>query len=148
MLRLLAMLTICLVALFIQANGASIRRGIGDGDDGGMAGLGGALAGMLGGGGGGGGGLPEGTGDTFYGVIKSFNEKSNYGFVASEQIQEKYNGVDCFFHGKLIGNLTVGDMVEFDVGLNTKGQPQCLTLRPLSMPGEEGEPPSKMAKLG
>lgn len=55
MLRLLAMLTVCLVALFIQANGASIRRGIGDGDDGGMAGLGGALAGMLGGGGGGGG---------------------------------------------------------------------------------------------
>lgn len=100
------------------------------------------------GGGGGGGGIPEGTGDTFYGVIKSFNEKSNYGFVASEQIQEKYNGVDCFFHGKLIGDLTVGDMVEFDVGLNTKGQPQCLTLRPLSMPGEEGEPPSKMAKLG
>merc|ERR1712072_1459433 len=65
---------------------------------------------------------PEPTGETFVGIIKSFNEKNNYGFITCEDLQNTY-GVDCFFNGKYLGGQNPGDTVEFDVGLNQKGQP-------------------------
>merc|ERR1719401_780932 len=81
------------------------------------------------GGGGGGGVIPTTpSGETFVGLIKSFNEKTGYGFIACDEVTAKYGG-DCFCAKKYIGNNKVGDMVEFDVGLTPDGKPQAIAVR-------------------
>merc|ERR1719182_300225 len=100
------------------------------------------------GGGGGGGGAPTPTGETFVGVVKSFNQGSNYGFIACSDLAALYGGVDAFFSGKYISGVSVGEAVEFDVGLNSKGQPQAIAVRPTEQqfPGAE-EPLAKKMRL-
>lgn len=97
------------------------------------------------GGGGGGGVAPTSTGESFIGTIKSFNEANNYGFIACDEVAAQYGGVDVFFHGKQLNGCSVGEMVEFDVGLNQKGQPQAIGIR-----GEHSlseDPAAKRPKL-
>lgn len=74
---------------------------------------------------------PAATGETFVGIIKSFNEKTNYGFIACDEVKAKYGG-DCFCNGRHLEGHAVGEMIEFDVGVNKGGQPQVLSMRPLS----------------
>lgn len=80
---------------------------------------------------------PKATGETFLGIIKSYNEKNAFGFIQSEEVQAKYNG-DCFFPGRFVQEnpgMNVGDMVEFDVGMSSKGQPQAIAVRPFNVAG-------------
>jgi len=75
---------------------------------------------------------PKHTGETFLGIIKSYNDKNAFGFIQSDEVQARYGG-DCFFPGRFVQEnpgLSVGDMVEFDVGISSKGQPQAIGVRP------------------
>eukprot|EP00930_Biecheleria_cincta_P033448 TRINITY_DN2317_c0_g1_i1.p1 TRINITY_DN2317_c0_g1~~TRINITY_DN2317_c0_g1_i1.p1 ORF type:complete len:668 (-),score=144.59 TRINITY_DN2317_c0_g1_i1:8-2011(-) len=93
------------------------------------------------------GGQPEPTGRFCSGQIKSFNQAKNYGFVECEEMMQEY-GCDVFMHGKefVERNLQVGDYVSFEVGMNSRGQPQALDIC------KEGtvvtqEPPAKRPKV-
>jgi len=68
------------------------------------------------------------SGETFVGIIKSFNEKTGYGFISCEEVTAKYGG-DCFCAKKFLGDHQVGDMVEFDVGLTPEKKPQAIAIR-------------------
>jgi len=89
------------------------------------------------------GGKPELTGRLCTGMIKSFNQANNYGFIDCEEIKEEF-GSDVFMHGKELNNLQVGEQVQFEVGLNSKGQPQALSIVALDA---AGEPPAKKQRL-
>jgi len=86
---------------------------------------------------------PTPTGEVFLGVIKQLDPQNLYGFIASEQVQEKYQGGDVFFTRRPgeIESAAVGDIVEFDVGLNLKGQPEALSVRIYA------DPAAKRARL-
>mmetsp|Transcript_15596 Transcript_15596/g.27834 ORF Transcript_15596/g.27834 Transcript_15596/m.27834 type:complete len:1408 (+) Transcript_15596:40-4263(+) len=71
------------------------------------------------------------NGETYVGVIKSFNDKTNYGFIVCDEIQAAY-GSDCFCAGRYMNGHSVGDTVEFDVGVTPQGKPQAIALRPVS----------------
>lgn len=98
-----------------------------------------------GGGGGGGGGKGQrsqgGSPDvkellgTLTGVIKSFNEKSGYGFIHCPQVNEMgYN--DVFLHHQQKGDFQVGDEVQFTAFLNSKGSAQGMDLQYLQGPAK------------
>lgn len=74
-------------------------------------------------------GLPESTGETFVGRIKSLSDK--YGFIECQDIKARYNG-DCFSLRAYLGTCKVGDTVEFDVGVTPDNKPQALAVRPSS----------------
>jgi len=81
---------------------------------------------------------PETTGEVYRGVVKSTSQK--FGFITSDDITNLY-GCDCFCLGEqLFGHFNVGDTVEFEVGINEKGQPQALNI---SYPDPAGGPPKK-----
>lgn len=62
------------------------------------------------------------------GTIKSFNEKSGYGFITCPEVTELgYN--DVFLHHAQKGNFGVGDSVTFTGYLNKKGQVQAMDLQ-------------------
>lgn len=84
----------------------------------------------------GGGPPPEPTGRMASGVIKSFNQANNYGFIECEELKTEY-GSDVFVHGKEFTGFGVGDKVRFEVGINSKGQPQGLQLELLEAASEE-----------
>lgn len=79
------------------------------------------------------GGVPhlDSTGETYIGIIKSFNEKTNYGFIACDEIQTEY-GSDCFCAGRYMNGHSVGDTVEFDVAVTPQGKPQAVAVRSVS----------------
>jgi len=81
-------------------------------------------------------GAPRPTGETFIGVIKTFNPVTNYGFIACEESEEAYAVSEIYFHGMFLGSsgLSAGDLVEFDVGLNMKQKPQACAMRAMSDP--------------
>merc|ERR1712118_349760 len=63
------------------------------------------------------------------GTIKSFNEKSGYGFIHCPEVTELgYN--DVFLHHQQKGDFNVGDTVAFTGYLNKKGQVQAMDLKP------------------
>merc|ERR1711937_630443 len=72
---------------------------------------------------------PTATGETYAGVVKSFSETNNYGFVSSEEVSILYGG-DCFASGKVLAGWPVGSEIEFDVGLSKAGKPQAIAIRP------------------
>lgn len=81
---------------------------------------------------------PESTGEVFVGVVKSCSQK--FGFITCDEITQAY-GCDCFCLGEqLFGHFNQGDMVEFEVGINDKGQPQAINI---SYPDPAGGPPKK-----
>jgi len=79
---------------------------------------------------------PKPTGETFIGVIKTFNPATNYGFIACEESEETYGVSEIFFHGVLLEycDCLVGDLIEFDVGLNKEAKPQAQCIRALNHP--------------
>lgn len=81
---------------------------------------------------------PETTGEVFVGTVKSTSQK--FGFISCQEITDMY-GCDCFCLGEqLFGHFNQGDTVEFEVGINEKGQPQALSI---SYPDPAGGPPKK-----
>jgi len=125
---------------------AEVETGKGKGK--GMAqegpGKGGSFGGSFGGGKGTGkpGAPPEPTGRVCSGMIKSFNEVNNYGFIECEEIKTEY-GLDVFMHGKEFTGYQVGEWVYFEVAISTKGQPQAVNLRKY----DQGEPGTKRQKV-
>jgi len=83
-------------------------------------------------GGGGGGGPPTATGKICVGTVKSFNEASNFGFIECDEIKQEY-GNDVFVHGRNFTHLqiSVGQCLQFEVGVSSKGQPQALNVQPI-----------------
>lgn len=61
------------------------------------------------------------------GVIKSFNERTNYGFIECKELADIY-GRDTFVHGKEFQGHYVGEKVSFTVYLGPKGQPQAFNV--------------------
>eukprot|EP00929_Paragymnodinium_shiwhaense_P029221 TRINITY_DN16797_c1_g5_i1.p1 TRINITY_DN16797_c1_g5~~TRINITY_DN16797_c1_g5_i1.p1 ORF type:complete len:123 (+),score=46.98 TRINITY_DN16797_c1_g5_i1:55-369(+) len=98
---------------------------MGMGMGGGASPYGGAGKGCGGGGGGGGGKKPTGTGQYMNGIVKSFNQGSNYGFIACEEVKIMY-GKDVFCGGNQLAQYPAGTPVIFHLGLNEQGQPQAL----------------------
>jgi len=107
-----------------------------------------------GGGGGGGGAPPTPTGEAFTGTIKSFNEAYNYGFIDCTEVKEAY-GNDVFLHGKELSGQSIGDTVYFELGVNTKGQPQAMNVLSLdaagnpvaALEGKVSQPAAKKPRL-
>jgi CspA family cold shock protein len=69
------------------------------------------------------------TGQVFYGVVKSYNAKKQWGFITGDAVIQTF-GRDVFFHGKDLENHIpdVGTEVEFMVTSNNQGQPQATQL--------------------
>lgn len=86
---------------------------------------------------------PEGTGETYLGVVKSCSAK--FGFIQCEEVLQTY-GADCFCLGEQLTGFTVGEQVYFEVGVNTKGQPQALTVSPAT-DVDGGEPADKAMRM-
>ena len=70
------------------------------------------------------------------GTLKSFERKNGFGFLACPELFEKYTR-DVFIHQAFIGNLQVGDPVDFEYRINDKGQPQVV-----SVAGQEAQKPT------
>eukprot|EP00434_Breviolum_minutum_P029939 symbB.v1.2.026473.t1/scaffold2649.1/size74057/5 len=71
--------------------------------------------------------LPKGIfnlGQRAEGVIKSFNEGNNYGFIESKEVADVY-GRDTFIHGAQFKGHSIGERVRFTVHLGRHGQPQA-----------------------
>mmetsp|Transcript_2376 Transcript_2376/g.4317 ORF Transcript_2376/g.4317 Transcript_2376/m.4317 type:complete len:516 (-) Transcript_2376:67-1614(-) len=85
---------------------------------------------------------PEPTGRVCSGMIKSFNEVNNYGFIECEEIKNEYS-LDVFMHGKEFHGYQVGEWVYFEVAISTKGQPQALNLQKY----DQGEPAPKRQRV-
>jgi len=104
-------------------------------------------------GGGGGGGPPTSTGKMAVGVIKSFNEMNNYGFIECEEVKNEY-GADVFVHGRGLPQgltVTTGQNVQFEVGVNAAGKPQAINVQVLDesgvpMAAASEEPPTKIQR--
>eukprot|EP00451_Oxyrrhis_marina_P034304 CAMPEP_0204363996 /NCGR_PEP_ID=MMETSP0469-20131031/40790_1 /ASSEMBLY_ACC=CAM_ASM_000384 /TAXON_ID=2969 /ORGANISM="Oxyrrhis marina" /LENGTH=190 /DNA_ID=CAMNT_0051352819 /DNA_START=11 /DNA_END=583 /DNA_ORIENTATION=- len=62
----------------------------------------------------------------FLGRIKSFEPRNGYGFIECLEFAEK--NCDVFVHKDLMGQLQVGDPVQFNVIYNQKNQPQARNL--------------------
>merc|ERR1712217_335099 len=90
-------------------------------------------------------GKPTPTGKAYSGVIKSFNEINNYGFIDCEEVKNEY-GFDVFVHGIQLSGQTVGETVYFELGINSKGQPQAVNVQ--FMDGVGNEPQAKKQKYG
>lgn len=70
---------------------------------------------------------PASTGEQLRGVIKSANISGNYGFIACESVKEQY-GRDVYCPGEFLLGKQVGEAVIFELGMNSKGQPQVVHL--------------------
>merc|ERR1719158_744029 len=94
---------------------------------------------------GGGGGPPEPTGKMYTGTLKSFNDLNNYGFIECPEVRVEY-GNDVFAHGKMLQpiGVQVGQVVYFELGISSKGQPQAINV---SLADGNGEPAAKKQKL-
>lgn len=88
---------------------------------------------------------PPSTGETFIGIVKSFNTEKNYGFIECDEVKEKY-ACDVFTHGKELWDKEVGSMVYFEVGLNKDGKPQGLNVTKCD--DADAGPPAKKQKTG
>lgn len=87
---------------------------------------------------------PPSTGESYVGLVKSFNAQKNYGFIECEDTNAKY-GCDVFTHGSQLADKEIGAMVSFEVGLNKEGKPQGLNVQ---IADGSGGPPAKKQKTG
>jgi len=74
----------------------------------------------------------EGTSNQYYtGIVKSFNSKEGYGFIACGELMQEY-GCDVFMHKKQFFSATVslriGDNVRFRLEFSKQGKPQARQL--------------------
>jgi len=93
------------------------------------------------------------------GFVKSFNEKSGFGFIACEELKEVY-GNDVFMHHKQFpGGCELHQAVSFSVFLSKEGKPQAYDVEPhfagagrgehevWEAPEAVGAPPAKRARM-
>jgi len=83
---------------------------------------------------------PTSLGQRFAGVIKTFNTVGNYAFIQCDALKGQYDK-DVWCRGDLITGRSIGETVEFELGLNLKGQPQAMNIQPLGapqLPGPQG----------
>lgn len=81
-------------------------------------------------------GPPVPTGERFFGVVKSFHQLNNYGFIVCSEVYNRY-GRDVFVHGRQCSEdaanwLQIGTTVSFQLALNSQGCPQALEVRPVN----------------
>merc|ERR1719191_844986 len=60
----------------------------------------------------------------YVGSIKSFNDRSGYGFIDSDDIKSM-GYQDVFLHGDMKKGYEIGQKVKFTAFLTAKGQVQC-----------------------
>merc|ERR1711957_233509 len=95
---------------------------------------------------------PTPTGKMAMGVVKSFNTLNEYGFIECDETKAEY-GNDVFVHGSNLGGLQlcVGQVVQFEVALNSRRKPQAVNIVVMEgMEGAEGlsaEPAAKKQRL-
>lgn len=70
---------------------------------------------------------PGVTDRRFDGLIKSFNDKTGFGFISCDELMEMYN-CDVFVHHRQMANFSVGTAVSFGVVLNKDHKPQAVDL--------------------
>merc|ERR1712039_848585 len=75
--------------------------------------------------------VPEATGQSYVGTIKSMNQERNFGFITCPELQYQHTN-DVFFLPHLAGGKGVGDQVIFELALNDKGQPQAMNIHDAS----------------
>merc|ERR1712129_393704 len=68
--------------------------------------------------------IPGLTERRFEGVIKLFVEEKGFGYIACEDLRNKYPD-DVFLHHNQRRHFVMGDCVSFNVFLNFKGRPQA-----------------------
>mmetsp|Transcript_10779 Transcript_10779/g.28826 ORF Transcript_10779/g.28826 Transcript_10779/m.28826 type:complete len:446 (+) Transcript_10779:74-1411(+) len=66
------------------------------------------------------------TGESYFGIIESSGAK--FGFIKCRPVEAKY-GTDVFATSTSLQGFNIGDKVDFEVGVNEKGQPQALNVR-------------------
>jgi len=72
--------------------------------------------------------IPGLTDRRYEGVIKLFVEEKGFGYIACEELRNKYPD-DVFLHHLQKRHFVMGDHVSFNVFLNFKGRPQATELR-------------------
>jgi cold shock CspA family protein len=80
-------------------------------------------------------------GRRFTGTLKSFVTKSNYGFIACDELFDAF-GCDVYLAGFAVNfELTIGAELTFTVKLNKDGKPQAFDLKPavLAVPDASGQ---------
>merc|ERR1712085_240842 len=63
----------------------------------------------------------------YEGFLKSFGEKSQFGFIDCDDIMDSF-GCDVFLHAKQKKNFNVGQAISFNVYLNQDGKPSASEL--------------------
>lgn len=78
--------------------------------------------------------VPGVTDQRWSGVLKSFNEKTGFGFIECQELKDIYGG-DVFVHRAQVAELspTVGMPLEFGVFLNKDEKPQAKDIVPEGM---------------
>lgn len=69
------------------------------------------------------------TGETFTGLVKSFNPNGHYGFVECKEVEEQYKQNVFIHQNNLAEPVQAGDTVEFELAISRKGQPQGQNVR-------------------
>merc|ERR1712039_1132826 len=64
----------------------------------------------------------------FKGTIKSFSDKTGYGFIESEDVKAAGHG-DVFLHGAMKKGYRTGNIVKFTCVLNKDGKPAAIDLK-------------------
>lgn len=90
-------------------------------------------------------GQGERLGKKATGVIKSFNERTNYGFIECKELADIY-GRDTFVHGKEFQGHYVGEKVSFTVYLGPRGQPQAFNVEKIREKKHWDKPKASGAK--
>merc|ERR1711948_166576 len=65
----------------------------------------------------------------FTGVIKSFAEKTGYGFIDSDEVKATGHDADIFLHGDMKKNFQKGNTVKFTCVINKDGKPVAIDLK-------------------
>lgn len=73
-------------------------------------------------------GKGKSTDEVFDGVIKSFNERSGYGFIACDETMAMYGG-DVYLHRRSMGDCQIGEAVSFTINVKD-GKPQANEVYP------------------
>lgn len=90
-----------------------------------------------------------GTGELFIGTIKAFNDKNGWGFVAQDQLFQRF-GNDVFVHQREIATVTnkvPGTIIQFELGMTEEGKPQVINGKPFDGASLVQEPAAKKAKF-
>merc|ERR1712190_520452 len=65
----------------------------------------------------------------FTGVIKSFADKTGYGFIDSDEVKATGHDADIFLHGDMKKNFQKGNTVKFTCVINKDGKPVAIDLK-------------------